>query len=65
MEKDTSKKDRQKADVKKQNQDLANIPAASEKIKPGEKAQKAKKEIRKTSGLHPDGKTDNTEHNRD
>ena len=47
-----------KAEIKKQNQDLPNIPASSEKIKSGETAEK---EIRETSRLHKNGKTDNTE----
>ena len=47
-----------KAEIKKQNQDLHNIPASSEKIKSGETAEK---EIRETSRLHKNGKTDNTE----
>ena len=56
-----SKKDQktQDAEVKKQNQDFPNVPAASEKIH-SEKT--LKKEIKKTSDLHPDGKTDNNDH---
>ena len=56
-----SKKDQKKkdAEVKKQNQDFPNVPAASEKIHSEETL---KKEIKKTSDLHPDGKTDNTDH---
>ena len=49
-----------KAQVKKQNQDLPNLPAASEEVN-NEKA--VKKQIKKTSKLQPDGKTDNTDHN--
>lgn len=45
------------AEIKKQNQDFPNIPAASEKI---HSEGKVKKEIQKTSDLQPDGKTDNT-----
>ncbi len=52
--KDQKSKD---ADIKKQNQDFPNIPAATEKIHSEEPL---KKEIKKTSALHPDGKTDNT-----
>lgn len=56
-----SKKDQKTkdAEVKKQNQDFPNVPAASEKIHSEETL---KKEIKKTSDLHPDGKTDNTNH---
>ncbi len=56
-----SKKDQKTkdAEVKKQNQDFPNVPAASEKINSEETL---KKEIKKTSDLHPDGKTDNTDH---
>lgn len=56
-----SKKDQKTkdAEVKKQNQDFPNVPAASEKIHSEETL---KKEIKKTSDLHPDGKTDNTDH---
>lgn len=56
-----SKKDQKTkdAEVKKQNQDFPNVPAASEKIHSEETL---KKEIKKTSALHPDGKTDNTDH---
>ena len=48
----------EKAEIKKQNQDFPNIPASSEKIK-SEKT--LKKEVRETSKLHEDGKTDNTD----
>lgn len=44
------------AEVKKQNQDFPNVPAASEKIHSEETL---KKEIKKTSDLQPNGKTDN------
>lgn len=44
------------AEVKKQNQDFPNVPAASEKIHSEETL---KKKIKKTSDLQPDGKTDN------
>ena len=56
-----SKKDQKTkdAEVKKQNQDFPNVPAASEKIHSEETL---KKKIKKTSDLHPDGKTDNTDH---
>lgn len=48
------------AEVKKQNQDFPNIPASSEKIK---NDKEMKKEIKETSKLHDEGKTDNTEQN--
>lgn len=48
----------EKAEIKKQNQDLPNIPAASERISQG---QTAKKEIHQTSKLNKDGKTDNSD----
>ena len=59
-----SKKDQKTkdAEVKKQNQDFPNVPAASEKIHSEETL---KKEIKKTSDLHTDGKTDNTDHQSD
>lgn len=50
------------AEVKKQNMDFPNIPAASEKIK---NENEVKKEIKETSKLHDEGKTDNTEKNSD
>ena len=55
MDKEKNDPKANKAEIKKQNQDLPNIPASSEKIKSGETAEK---EIRETSRLH---KTDNTE----
>lgn len=57
MDSDKNKKNTE-AEVKKQNQDFPNVPAASEKIH-SEKT--LKKEIKETSDLHPDGKTDNNE----
>ena len=56
MEKDKDKT--KQAEIKKQNQDLPNIPASSEKITSGETAER---EIKHTSKLHKDGKTDNTD----
>lgn len=50
------------AQIRKENQDLQNIPAASGKITD---EQKAKKEIKETSKLHNEGKTDNTEKHSD
>ena len=57
MEGEKNKKT-EKAEIKKENQDFPNIPASSEKIKT-EKT--LKKEVRETSKLHEDGKTDNTD----
>ncbi len=59
MEGEKNKK-KEKAEIKKENQDFPNIPASSEKIKT-EKT--VKKEVRETSKLHEDGKTDNTDKN--
>ena len=53
MEKDKPKS----AETKKENQDLPNIPAASEKIKSGKTV---KQEIKESSELNKNGKTDNT-----
>ena len=58
MDKEKNDPKTKDAEIKKQNQDLLNIPASSEKIKSGETAEK---EIRETSRLHKNGKTDNTE----
>ncbi len=52
--------DENDAQTIRENQDLPNIPAATEKI---ESEDHVKKEIKKTSKLHDDGKTDNTEKN--
>lgn len=46
------------SEVKKQNEDFPNIPVSSEKIDSGKTM---KKQIKETSKLHSDGKTDNTE----
>lgn len=59
MDSEKSKKP-EKAEIKKENQDFPNVPAASDKIN---REETMKKEIKKTSDLHPDGKTDNTDHN--
>jgi len=48
------------SDVKKENQDLPNIPASSEKIRTEEPTDK---EIKHTSKLHKDGKTENQDQN--
>ncbi len=47
-------------EVRKQNQDIPNIPASSEKI---HSEDKTKKEIRESSELHETGKTENEEEN--
>ena len=47
-------------EVRKQNQDIPNIPASSEKINSEDKT---KKEIRESSELHESGKTENEEEN--
>lgn len=60
MHQDKKKKETPESEVKKQNEDFPNIPAASEKIHSGDTAHK---EIKKTSKLQNEGKTDNTEHN--
>lgn len=57
MDSDKKKKNKE-AEVKKQNQDFPNLSAASEKI---HSETSMKKEIKKTSHLNPDGKTDNTD----
>lgn len=49
----------EKAEVKKQNQDYPNIPASSERIVSQEETDQ---EIKKTSKLNKDGKTDNIDH---
>lgn len=49
----------EKAEVKKQNQDYPNIPASSERIVSQEETDQ---EIKKTSKLNKDGKTDNTDY---
>ncbi len=46
----------EKAEVKKQNQDYQNIPVSSERIVSQEEANK---EIKKSSKINKDGKTDN------
>ena len=51
----------QEADVQKQNQDFPNIPASSEKILSHKTIQK---QVKESSEMHKDGKTDNTEKNR-
>ena len=55
------KKDKktEEAKVQKENQDFPNVPAATDEV---HTAETLKKEIKKTSKLNPEGKTDNTEH---
>jgi hypothetical protein len=60
MNKPSQKSEEKDSEALKQNQDLPNIPASSEKIK---SEHEAKKEIKESSKLHKDGKTDNTEAN--
>lgn len=54
------KKKNKEAQVKKENQDFPNVPASSGKIKDDKSLEK---QIKKTSELNPDGKTDNTDQN--
>lgn len=58
MEQPKNTPDRKDTQITKQNQDFPNIPASSEKIK---EENVTKKEIRETTKLHNEGKTDNTE----
>ncbi len=51
----------EKSEIKKENQDIANIPASSQKIPEG--GDKAEEQIKKTSEHTETGKTDNTEQN--
>lgn len=51
----------EKSEIKKQNQDIQNIPASSQKIP--ENGGKAEEQIKKTSRETETGKTDNTEQN--
>jgi len=60
MHKNSNQKKTEEAQIQKENEDLPNIPASTEKIKEGEKF---KEEIKKTSKLQNEGKTDNTERN--
>ncbi len=48
------------ASTKKQNQDFPNIPASTEKHDSGEEM---KEQVKESSKLNEDGKTDNTEKN--
>ncbi len=58
--KDDNPEKNKESDITKQNQDFPNVPAASEKIR---KEETLKKEVKDSSELHSDGKTDNTEKN--
>lgn len=58
MNKNSNSKENVESDVQKQNEDLPNIPASSEKIKSGKTTEK---QIKETSRLNQDGKTDNSE----
>lgn len=49
-----------KAEIKKENQDFPNISASTGKVN---SSKKMEKEIKKTSKITPEGKTDNTDHN--
>lgn len=59
MDKDQNQ-ETNKAEIKKENQDFPNISASTDKVNATEKMEK---EIKKTSKLNPEGKTDNTDHN--
>ena len=58
MNNDENHKNSNNSEIKKQNEDLPNIPASSEKI---DSEKKVKKQITETSKLQDEGKTDNTE----
>lgn len=60
MSNENTNKATEDAKIQKQNEDLPNIPASSEKINT-EKT--VKKEIHHTSKLQQEGNTDNTEKN--
>ena len=57
MDKEKNDPKTNKAEIKKQNQDLPNIPASSEKVN-SEKT--VDRQIKESSKLNKDGKTDNT-----
>lgn len=59
MDKDQNQ-ETNKAEIKKENLDFPNISASTDKVNATEKMEK---EIKKTSKLNPEGKTDNTDHN--
>ena len=58
MDKNDNQKKSKDAQVKKQNEDFPNMPVSSKKVDSGETM---KKQIKETSKLHNEGKTDNTE----
>lgn len=60
MNKDKDQEKSNESEVRKQNMDLPNIPASSDKI---HSEDKTKKEIDETSKLHRTGKTDNIKPN--
>lgn len=60
MNNDKNNKKTKDSEVLKQNEDFPNIPVSSENVGSG---QTMKKQIKKTSKLNVDGKTDNTEKN--
>ena len=57
MDKEKNDPKTKDAEIKKQNQDLPNIPASSEKVN-SEKT--VDRQIKESSKLNKDGKTDNT-----
>jgi hypothetical protein len=57
MDKEKNDHKTKDAEIKKQNQDLPNIPASSEKVN-SEKT--VDRQIKESSKLNKDGKTDNT-----
>ena len=57
MDKEKNDPKTNKAEIKKQNQDLPNIPASSEKVN-SEKT--VDRQIKESFKLNKDGKTDNT-----
>lgn len=58
MSQEKNTPDHKDSAIRKQNMDYPNIPASSEKI---DSENKVENEIKETSKLHDDGKTDNTE----
>lgn len=58
MENEKNTPENKDTQVTKQNMDFPNIPASSDKIND---ESEVKKEIRETTKLHDEGKTDNTE----
>lgn len=59
MEKNKNqKKETSKSQIKKENQDLPNLPSSDEVV---DTTQPTKSEVEKSSKLNKEGKTDNTE----